>query len=307
MRILLGMAECGFTAGILLILSFFYPKHKLTTRTGLFYLSSPLANVVSGPLASALSHIHHPYIKRWQWVFIIEGAITILVALLGYYILQDHPEKCRFLSEEEKRFIVKYKRRDGTLGGSQHLSFMSVFAPEVINDLGFTSAQAQAMSALPSACGAVAILLAGRTVRVCGSHWLACSLALLTALVGSVLMVATLNVPVRILGLCLLGTGGFSGLGTSPGWNITANSQTVANSAVAAAMTVFMGSASGFVASNVFLNSDAPRFVIGHTVNVGLMALGIMACVVTRLSMGRRNKRFARQPPEFDNGFRFVY
>ncbi|KAJ2384460.1 hypothetical protein H4S02_004804 [Coemansia sp. RSA 2611] len=335
MRILLGMAECGFTAGILLILSFFYPKHKLTTRTGLFYLSSPLANVVSGPLASALSHIHHPYIKRWQWVFIIEGAITILVALLGYYILQDHPEKCRFLSEEEKRFIVKYKRRDGTLGGSQHLSFsdtrralsdwqlwcmtfatfslcaacnsVSVFAPEVINDLGFTSAQAQAMSALPSACGAVAILLAGRTVRVCGSHWLACSLALLTALVGSVLMVATLNVPVRILGLCLLGTGGFSGLGTSPGWNITANSQTVANSAVAAAMTVFMGSASGFVASNVFLNSDAPRFVIGHTVNVGLMALGIMACVVTRLSMGRRNKRFARQPPEFDNGFRFVY
>ncbi|KAJ2801336.1 hypothetical protein H4S07_004967, partial [Coemansia furcata] len=47
MRVLLGMAECGFTTGILLILSFFYPKDKLTTRTGLFYLSSPLANVIS--------------------------------------------------------------------------------------------------------------------------------------------------------------------------------------------------------------------------------------------------------------------
>ncbi|KAJ2459905.1 hypothetical protein GGF42_001177 [Coemansia sp. RSA 2424] len=335
MRVLLGMAECGFTTGILLILSFFYPKHKLTTRTGLFYLSSPLANVISGPLASALSHIHHPYIKRWQWVFILEGAITVLVALLGYYVLQDHPEKCKFLSDKDKQFIVKYKRREGTLGGSQHLSTqgiwralgdwqlwcmtfatfatcaacgsVTVFAPEVINDLGFTSAQAQAMSALPSACGAIAVLLAGHIVRLCGSHWLACSLALFTALVGSVIMAATLNVPARIFGLCLLGMGGFSGLGVSPGWNITSNSQTVATSAVAAALTVFMGSGSGFVASNVFLNSDAPRFVIGHTVNVALMSLGILACIVTRLSMGRRNRRFARQPPETDNGFRFVY
>ncbi|KAJ2110327.1 hypothetical protein GGI16_000341 [Coemansia sp. S142-1] len=120
-------------------------------------------------------------------------------------------------------------------------------------------------------------------------------------------MVATLNVPVRIIGLCLLGTGGFSGLGTSPGWNITANSQTVANSAVAAALTVFMGSASGFIASNVFLNWDAPRFAIGHSTNIGLMSLGIVACVVTRLSMGRRNRRFARQPAELDDGFRFAY
>ncbi|KAJ2834929.1 hypothetical protein GGI24_000118 [Coemansia furcata] len=335
MRVLLGMAECGFTTGIILILSFFYPKDKLTSRTGFFYLSSPLANVVSGPLASALSHINHPYIKRWQWVFILEGVITIMVALLGYYVLQDHPEKCRFLNDEEKRFIVKYKRRDGTLGGSQHLSFsdtrralsdwqlwcmtfvtfaaceacgsVSVFAPELINELGFTSAQAQAMSALPSACGAVAILLAGKTVRVCGSHWLACSLALFTALVGSIMMAVTLNVPVRIVGLCLLGTGGFSGLGTSPGWNITANSQTVANSAVAAALTVFMGSSSGFVLSNVFLNWDAPQFVIGHTTNIGILSLGIVACVVTRLSMGRRNRRFERETSEFDDGFRFVY
>ncbi|KAJ2581058.1 hypothetical protein GGH95_002270 [Coemansia sp. RSA 1836] len=137
---------------------------------------------------------------------------------------------------------------------------VTAFAPEVINDLGFT-----------------------------------------------VIMVATLNVPARIFGLCLLGTGGFSGLGISPGWNITSNSQTVANSAVAAALTVFMGSGSGFVASNVFLNSDAPRFVIGHTVNVALMSLGILTCIVTRLSMGRRNRQFARQPPETDNGFRFVY
>ncbi|KAJ2158285.1 hypothetical protein GGF46_003895 [Coemansia sp. RSA 552] len=338
MRILLGMAECGFTAGILLILSFFYPKERLTTRVGFFYLSSPLANVFSGPLASALSQINHPTIRRWQWVFILEGVITVLVSILGYFILQDHPEKCRFLSEDEKVFIRQYKHKEGTLGGSQHLSWrettkalkdwqlwvmllatfatceacgsVSVFAPEVINELGFSSAQAQAMSALPSACGAIAILFSGRAVRLCRGHWLAGSLALSLALIGSVIMVATLNVPARIFGLCLLGTGGFAGLGILPGWNITANSRTVANSTVASAMTVFYGASSSVVLSNVFLNSDAPRFVIGHTVNIGIMALGIVACIITRISMGRRNRQLARQQQGFEGEnpeFRFAY
>ncbi|KAJ1939531.1 hypothetical protein EC988_007286, partial [Linderina pennispora] len=195
MRVLLGMSECGFTAGMLLIISFYYPKSKLTARVGFFYLSSPIANCLSGPLASALSHINHPTIKRWQWVFLLEGIITIVVSLFGYFILQDHPEKCTFLTHEEKQFIIDYKRKERSLGGSEKLSMnetkealmdwqlwcqtlatlaicsagnsVTVFAPELINELGFTAAQAQAMSALPSVFGAVAILFAGRIVRWC--------------------------------------------------------------------------------------------------------------------------------------------
>ncbi|KAJ1962582.1 hypothetical protein GGI12_002571 [Dipsacomyces acuminosporus] len=335
MRVLLGMAECGFTAGILLIMSFFYPKHKLTTRVGYFYMSLPLANVFSGPLASGLSHINHPTIKRWQWVFILEGAITIVVAFIGYFVLQDHPEKCSFLTDDERDLIVAYKSREGTLGGSQHLSLkdtiaalkdwqlwcmalatftacagvgaISTFAPEVINELGFSPSQAQALSALPSACGAIAILFAGRFVRLCKSHWLAGTIACITTLVGSVIMVATLNVPARIVGLCLLGTGSIAGLGIFPGWTISANSQTVASSAVASGLTVFLGAGSSFVSSNVFLNWDKPRFVVGHTVDMALAVVGIGLCVLVRVSMGRRNKKLGQQPPECDDGFRYVY
>ncbi|KAJ2233494.1 hypothetical protein GGF40_000983 [Coemansia sp. RSA 1286] len=338
MRLLLGMAECGFTAGILLIMSFFYPKKRLTTRVGFFYLSSPLSNVFSGPLASALSHINHPTIRRWQWVFLLEGIITIFVAFVGFFVLQDHPEKCSFLSDDEKEFIVSYKRNEGTLGGSQKLSkkdtknalldwqiwcmtiatfatceacgSVSVFAPEVINELGFSAAKSQAMSALPSVFGAITILLSGHIVWLCRSHWLAGCLSLAVALLGSVIMIATLSIPARIFGLCLMGAGGFAGLGILPGWNITSNSQTVANSTIASAITVFMGASSGFVCSNVFLNSDAPRFVIGHSVNIAILALGILACIVTRVSMGRRNRTYereARSGSRFEQPFRYVY
>ncbi|KAJ1784035.1 hypothetical protein LPJ59_006446, partial [Coemansia sp. RSA 2399] len=191
MRVLLGMTECGFTAGILLTMSFFYPKSRLTGRVAFFYVSAPLANALSGPLASGLSQIHHATIKRWQWVFILEGVLTVVVALFGYYILQDHPEKCTFLNDDDKDFIVTHKKGEGSLGGSQQLTFadtkralldwqlwvmtlatfsawiscgsISVFAPELINELGFTSTQSQAMSALPSIFGAIAMLLAGHT------------------------------------------------------------------------------------------------------------------------------------------------
>ncbi|KAJ1942118.1 hypothetical protein GGF37_003254, partial [Kickxella alabastrina] len=338
MRLLLGMAESGFTAGILLMMSFFYPKRKLTTRVGFFYLSFPLANVFSGPLASALSHIDHPTISHWQWVFILEGLITIVVAFFGYFIFHDHPEKCSFLSQEEKDFIVSYKRKEKTLGGSENLAMndtkraladwqlwcmvfgtfaacaacnsLSVFAPEVINKMGFSPTQAQVMSALPSACGTVALLFAGQIVKVCRSHWVAGCLVMSVALMGSVIMIAALSVPVRVFGLCLVGAGSFAGQGILPGWVVTANSQTVANSAVASTLTIFMGSSSGFVASNVFLNWDAPRFAIGHSVNIGILSLGILACVVVRINMGRRNRCLDDQQQQmgFDKpGFRFVY
>ncbi|KAJ2605073.1 hypothetical protein H4R99_001377 [Coemansia sp. RSA 1722] len=85
---------------------------------------------------------------------------------------------------------------------------------------------------------------------------------------------------------------------------------TVANSTIASAITVFMGASSGFVCSNVFLNSDAPRFVIGHSVNIAILALGILACIVTRVSMGRRNRTYereARSGSRFEQPFRYVY
>lgn len=331
MRTLLGMSECGFTTGVLLLISFFYPKDRVTSRVSLFYLSAPLANVLAGPLASGLSHINHPHIRKWQWVFIVEGLMTVAVSIPGYFFLQDHPEKSRFLTKDEKQFIIEYKQREGTLGGSQKLTFretklalmdgqlwlmvllifasgagigsINTFAPELINELGFSPSQSQAMSALPSICGVIAMLMTGKLVKLCRGHWITGILCLSTQLIGSIILVSTLNVAARMVGLCMVGAGGFAGLGIFPGWTVTANSRRVENSTVAAGLSVFWGASAGFLASNVFLNWDAPRFVIGHSVNIGLATLGILICVVVRFSMGRRNKKLENE----SDVFRFVY
>ncbi|KAJ2773906.1 hypothetical protein IWQ57_001069, partial [Coemansia nantahalensis] len=328
-RVLLGMSECGLVPGIYVLMTFFYPKRAVTARVGVFGLCTPVASVLAGPLASGLSQIHHRTIRRWQWVFILEGVITVAVSLLGYYVLQDHPEKCRFLSAAEKELIASHKRREGAQEVTRALTLLDIrrvladwqlwammvpvfsasliigtvvtFAPQVINELGFTSAQSQAMSALPAFCGAVVVVFSSWIVRQAGAHWIAVSALLATALGGCAIMVATLSVPARIVGLCLLGAGGFPAIAVALGWLITDNAHTVANAVVATGLSGVAAICANFVSSNVFLNSDAPRYVIGYTVDAAILVAGILACAVVRVSMGRRNRRMCAKQPQGDS------
>jgi hypothetical protein len=41
-----------------------------------------------------------------RWIFILEGILTVLVAILAYFVLHDFPETATFLTEEERAFVV---------------------------------------------------------------------------------------------------------------------------------------------------------------------------------------------------------
>lgn len=42
----------------------------------------------------------------WRWLFILEGAITVGIALCGYFILPNFPRTTKWLSEEEIQLAV---------------------------------------------------------------------------------------------------------------------------------------------------------------------------------------------------------
>lgn len=56
-----------------------------------------------------------------RWIFILEGILTVLVAVLAYFTLYDFPETASFLTEEERAFVVyrlKYQgASDTTING----------------------------------------------------------------------------------------------------------------------------------------------------------------------------------------------
>lgn len=45
-------------------------------------------------------------------LFIIEGAVTAVVALFGFFLLPDDPSRTRWLTEEERKLAVERIRRD---------------------------------------------------------------------------------------------------------------------------------------------------------------------------------------------------
>lgn len=51
-------------------------------------------------------------LKGWQWLFILEGAVTAVVALAGFWLLPNTPTTTRWLNAEERELAHARMQRD---------------------------------------------------------------------------------------------------------------------------------------------------------------------------------------------------
>jgi hypothetical protein len=51
-------------------------------------------------------------LKGWQWLFIVEGTVTALVAIAGFWLLPNTPLTTRWLTEEERELAHARMQRD---------------------------------------------------------------------------------------------------------------------------------------------------------------------------------------------------
>lgn len=101
LRFLLGLFEAGFGPGIPYLLSFFYLRHEVGLRIGIFLSAAPLANTFAGALAYGITN-GHSKLANWRLLFLVEGIPTVLLAPTAYFFLPDSPAHARFLTAEEK-------------------------------------------------------------------------------------------------------------------------------------------------------------------------------------------------------------
>lgn len=104
-RFFLGFVEAAFLPGALLILSKWYTRRELTTRNALLFCGNLISNafsslVAAGVLSNMQGVLGH---AAWRWLFFIEGAATMAVALSAAFILPDLPTNARGFTEEEKQ------------------------------------------------------------------------------------------------------------------------------------------------------------------------------------------------------------
>jgi MFS family permease len=57
-------------------------------------------------------HIRTNHVTGWRWIFIIEGAFTILAGLVAWFFLADFPQKATFLEEDERERVIERLNKD---------------------------------------------------------------------------------------------------------------------------------------------------------------------------------------------------
>ena len=74
---------------------------------GYFYLGVPAALILGGPLSGLLLQIHFQCgLQGWQWMFLVEGLLAVVVGITSFRFLDDKPLHAEWLPAGEKRALV---------------------------------------------------------------------------------------------------------------------------------------------------------------------------------------------------------
>lgn len=115
-RFLVGLAESSFYPGMQYVIGSWYRKDELAKRSCIFHVSSAIATMCSGYLMAAVYHLGgRGGFAGWQWLFIVDGIISLPIALAGYLFIPDLPETTRafFLSKDDRAFAKKRMQLEG--------------------------------------------------------------------------------------------------------------------------------------------------------------------------------------------------
>ncbi|CEJ59615.1 Putative Major facilitator superfamily transporter [Penicillium brasilianum] len=124
-RALIGLFEGGFIPGVILFSTYFYTSKELSTRLAVFWSTLNVARVISALLAAGILKMRgiggH---TGWFWLFLLEGLLTCVIALVAFLWLPASPTETRsvicrnpWYTEREEAIMVNRILRDDPAKG----------------------------------------------------------------------------------------------------------------------------------------------------------------------------------------------
>jgi MFS transporter, ACS family, tartrate transporter len=138
-RFLLGMAEAGFFPGAVFYLAQWFPSTMQARAVSRLYLGPPLGAVVMGAIAGALLNLQGTFgLAGWQWLFLVEGLLPVVLSLIFLIHLPDSPTEATWLNAEERAWLLSQAKQpaaaESSQGGVRH-----ALADPLVWLLGLTS------------------------------------------------------------------------------------------------------------------------------------------------------------------------
>jgi MFS transporter, ACS family, tartrate transporter len=189
-RFLLGVAEAGFFPGIILYFTYWFPSRHHARIVSGFMIGLPVAVAIGAPISTALLGLDGLFgLKGWQVMYIAEAIPTLVIGVITYFVLTDRPEQARFLTAEERNWLVTTiaAERRATeavrkftlwqalynpkvlllalnyLGIVTASLGMLIFIPQMIKSLGdYSNMTVGWLTMIPYTCGGIAMVVWGR-------------------------------------------------------------------------------------------------------------------------------------------------
>ncbi|KLO13925.1 MFS general substrate transporter [Schizopora paradoxa] len=321
LRVLLGLFESGLYPGIAFYLSSWYRKSELGTRIALFFTSATIAGAFGGLLAAAISNMNGIAGKPgWSWIFILEGIFTVLVGVASFWIVQDFPETAKFLTEDERLFVIQRLQQDQQLsagGEAFKLKFVwqalsdkktwiamgiymgfdgplfafSLFLPTIINEVSFQATAANLLSVPVYAWACLVTLGVGLLGDKIGQRAYINILLFSGGLIGYIILVASRNAALSYFA-CFLAASGIYPL-IRAAW-VSANTEGSYKRSAVLGLAIGWGNLNGAVTSNVYRAKDKPWYSLGHGIVLAYIGIGIVSSIIMRIVLKAENDRRAR-------------
>ncbi|GAB1519234.1 hypothetical protein RhiTH_002300 [Rhizoctonia solani] len=231
-RFFLGFVEAAFFPGALFLLSKWYKREELGLRTAILYCGNLSSNAFGGLIAAGIldgmqGKLGH---AAWRWLFFIEGAVTMAVAILAIFILPDFPSTTKWLSPMERRLAQDAggeADHDTKEEGAFHglilavkdwkvwwlalaltaqvvgLSFNAYF-PTLTATLGYNRTITLLLCAPPWAFATIVAFINARHADKTGERFWHVSVPLFVGIIGFVIAEATMNTAGRYIALFLM-------------------------------------------------------------------------------------------------------
>ncbi|KZP29608.1 MFS general substrate transporter [Athelia psychrophila] len=119
-RMILGICEGSITAGFLIVSSMFYTRNEQTLRVGYWFLMNGTAQIISGFLSFGALHIKTSGFEPWQWLMVITGSMTLIIATFFWLFFPDSPTNAWFLTMDERAKAVQRIKENQTGVENKH-------------------------------------------------------------------------------------------------------------------------------------------------------------------------------------------
>ncbi|KAL0946223.1 hypothetical protein HGRIS_012482 [Hohenbuehelia grisea] len=321
LRVLMGIGEAGYYAGMIYYLSFWYKRSEMAFRISIS-MSGTLPGAIGSMIAFGLIRANTSLLTGWQLLFLIEAIPTLIMAVVLLLVLPSFPFAAPFLTTRERAIAQARLNRDqkpqshGGMTGMEGIkavlsdvhawlfvilytcfnigaATISYFLPTLIRELGFSPITSQGLVVAPYVVGwFVVVFQAWHSDRTNDRGWhimLSCVLSVIGYTIIAVC--AQKSVAASYYALFLVVAGNYSLFPLVMSWAANTLSPT-SKRGVGTAFIVSISNAVSVGSPHIYFDPQ-DRFRKGHAIAGGLLLCGFFAAFTLRTRFAVLNKRNA--------------